>query len=252
MATWMGHLRAAEILLESYPDLDRAAFVYGSLAPDFGRPLGDNKFSPPKEVSHRIVGTWDKELVHDLAFYRDYMLDLRIENGNERYSFLVGYFFHLVMDGLWSAWIGQACKRDFAEMLEEMGEEAWWEMKDDWYGLDVQYARDNKDSLFWTVVMDFEDLPLYLDFQDKQAVDDQVRRIQKLNSDPPQDLAERNEFPYLSAATMERYISDSVAFLLEYWQLLQDGVPEGTDSFRELFPAERFVPYEAPLGEGSK
>jgi len=249
MATWMGHLRAAEKLLEYYPDLDPAAFAYGSLAPDFGRPLGDNKFSPPKEISHRIVGTWDKELVHDLAFYRDYMLDLKMEDGKERYSFLVGYFFHLVMDGLWSAWIGRACKRDFAAMLAEMGDKAWWEMKDDWYGLDVQYARANQDSLFWTVVMDFKDLPLFLDFQDKPAVDEQVKRIQKFNSDPPVELAERVDFPYLNADTMARYIEDSVIFLLEYWALLQEGIPDGVDSFRELFPEERFTPYEGPLGD---
>ena len=251
MATWIGHLRITDELLPHFPQLDRAMFAYGSLAPDFGKPLEDGyTFSPSKEVSHYTIQPGDRTIVQDLIFYWEFLVDGEVRADKTRYSFLLGYFFHLVCDGLWGAWIGQACKRDFAAMIEEMGEEAWWEMKDDWYGLDVQYARDHRDSIFWTEVMKMKALPLFLDYQDQEAVDDQVRRIQKLNSDPPTGLVEREAFPYLSAATMDRYISDSVQFLLEYWQLIKAGdIPEEAKSFMEIFPVERFMPYDPPLGE---
>jgi len=250
MATWIGHIRVAEQLLPHLPELDPAMFAYGNLAPDFGKPLDDGSFYPSKAVSHKMIRVGGRSQFQDLAFYREHLADESVREDNPRFSFLMGYFFHLVCDGLWGSWIGQACKRDFWAMIEEMGEEAWWAMKDDWYGLDVQYADAHRDSLFWTEVMKMEDLPLYLDYQDAEAVRDQVLRIQKLNSDPPTELAERSEFPYLSEATMQRYIEDSVQFLLEYFQMIMDqGIPEGVDSFQELFPPERLAPYEAPLGE---
>ena len=106
MATWMGHIRAAERLLEHFPELDQAAFLYGSLAPDFGRPLDEYKFSPPKEISHYTIRPEDRTIVQDLIFYREYLDQEGIDEDLPRYSFLLGYFFHLVLDGLWGAWIG--------------------------------------------------------------------------------------------------------------------------------------------------
>lgn len=250
MATWIGHLRIAEKLLPHFPELDRAMFAYGSLAPDFGRPLDDYQFSPTKEISHYMIRPADRQVFQDLIFYQDHLADPLAKADPPRYSFLLGYFFHLVCDNLWGDWIGQACKRDFSDMLEEMGDEAWWAMKDDWYGLDVQYAQANRDSIFWTEVMGMEDLPLYLAFQDQEAVVDQIKRIQKLNSDPPAELAERDRFPYLSTATMGRYIDESASFLLEYWQLIQEGdLPAEAVCIRDVFPGSRFAPYPSPLGE---
>jgi hypothetical protein len=253
MATWIGHIRVAEALLPHFPGLDPTTFTYGSLAPDFGKPLEDDSFYPSKEVSHWMIRPGDRSIFQDLKFYREYLMGDQVQEDNARYSFLLGYFFHLVLDGLWGCWIGQACKRDFGDMIEGMGDEAWWKMKEDWYGLDVQYAQGNRDSLFWREVMKMKDLPLYLEFQDQEVVTDQVQRIQKLNSSPPDYLAERKEFPYLSKATMDRYISDSVAFILEYYRMIQeDGIPAGVESFMELFPGERLAPYQGPLGDGSR
>lgn len=251
MATWIGHLRIAEKLLPHFPELDEAMFIYGSLAPDFGKPLEDGyTFYPPKEVSHYLIKPADRTIVNDLIFYREYLKGEKVREDHSRYSFLLGYFFHLVCDGLWGVWIGQACERDYAAMIEEMGDEAWWEMKDDWYGLDVQYAQDHLDSIFWTVLMKMDEPPLFLEYQDREAVGDQIKRIQKFNSDPPKELAERKAFPYLSPTTMERFIVESVAFILEYYRkLIDEGVPEGVDSYQDCFPAERFLPYDPPLGE---
>jgi hypothetical protein len=250
MATWIGHLRIAEKLLPHFPELDPASFAYGSLAPDFGKPLEDGSFFPSKAVSHLVIEIDHRSKIQDLVFYREHLADPAVREDPLRFSFTLGYFIHLVCDGLWGSWIGQACKRDYKDMIAELGVEAWWTMKDDWYGLDVQFAAENPESLFWTVVMGLDDLPLYLEHQDQETVGDQIRRIQKFNANPPQELLERKEFPYLSAATMERFIKEAVQFLLEYYQMIRDErVPEGADSFQDCFPAERFVPYEAPLGE---
>ena len=250
MATWMVHLRVAEKLLPHFPDLDPGQFAYGCLAPDFGKPLDDGNFYPPKEISHYYSRVDDRSEFEDLRFYREYLLQGQVKHENPRFSFLLGYFFHLVMDGLWGAWIGQAAKRDRAKMIEEMGEKAWWEMKDDWYGLDVQYAQHNRSSIFWTLIMPLEDLPLYLDFQDSDAVQDQMERIRDLNSDPPPELSGRRVFFYLSKSTMDKYVEDAAQFILEYYQwIIEKGIPEGANTYRDLFPLERFTPYPVPLGD---
>ena len=250
MATWLGHLRVAEKLLPHFPELDPGQYAYGNLAPDFGKILEHGSFFPTKQVTHFMIEVDDQSVFLDLSFYRKYLLDDMAKHDIPRYSFLLGYFFHLTMDGLWSRWIGRACKRDYKEMIEKMGEEAWWTMKDDWYGIDVQYAQENRQGLFWNQVMYLKDLPLYLDFQEKYAVRDQMKRIQKLYSDPPAELVKRAVFPYLKKTTMQKYVDESTDFLLEYYQLItNEGIPDGCETFLDLFPPERFLPYPPPLGE---
>jgi hypothetical protein len=103
MATWITHLRLAENLLGMIDGLDVHSFALGNIAPDSGIP--DEKwenFTPPKKVSHFIVPTEDDAWrIADLEFYRGYFLpELWDGDGSQRYSFLLGYYFHLVTDNL--------------------------------------------------------------------------------------------------------------------------------------------------------
>ena len=53
MATWLAHLRVAELILEEFhfPEED---FLVGNIAPDCGEPVPGG-FDPPKEVTHWTV-----------------------------------------------------------------------------------------------------------------------------------------------------------------------------------------------------
>ena len=54
MASWMIHLRVADLLLDRVPD--KTAFVVGNIAPDSGVPSADwSQYFPPKSVSHYKV-----------------------------------------------------------------------------------------------------------------------------------------------------------------------------------------------------
>jgi len=116
MATWIVHLRLAENLLEWIDGLDQACFALGSIAPDSGIP--DEKrenFDPPPEVTHFRK---DPERTHpyaDLEFYRRYLEPLNPRKEDpKRYAFLLGYFFHLITDNLWSTEIGGPAQERFA------------------------------------------------------------------------------------------------------------------------------------------
>lgn len=185
-----------------------------------------------------------------MLFYREFLSDLSPRIDRPRYSFLFGYFLHLTVDGLWHELITQACRREYRAMIAEKGNSAWWLMKDDWYGLDVQYVLDHPDSLFWEQVMPFEDYRAILPFQDEEALADQMGFIKGFYSNPPLDLIERDYYPYLSPGTMDRFVADSTSFCLRILKTLHSkGIPGSRNSTLGLLPAQELTPYPPPLGE---
>lgn len=103
MGTWIAHLHIADKLLAVLPGLDEAAFACGSLAPDSGVPNANRSaFDPPKEVTHFLKPGEAEDHIKDLEFYRAYLADLALYADPVRHSFLLGYFFHLLCDNLWS------------------------------------------------------------------------------------------------------------------------------------------------------
>lgn len=251
MATWIGHLRVADNLLDHIPGLDPRNFAYGSLAPDCGKKAEDgNGFVPPKSVTHLVVYKDKHPFFGDLLFYRKYLSDIKKESDPEKYSFLLAYFIHLAIDGIWFELVAEASRRDYQQLIKDNGDEAWWTMKDDWYGLDVQYATTNPKSLFWREVMPMESYPIYLNFQEEDVVREQIEFIKIFNSDPPTDLLERDHFPYLKNATMDRFVQDATTLVIKILEDI-DTNPKtlSFDCSMNLLPVELLHPYDAPLGD---
>ncbi|MCJ7825189.1 MAG: hypothetical protein MUP44_09840 [Anaerolineales bacterium] len=251
MATWMAHLRIAENLLGSNPNLDSKYFAYGSLAPDCGRRADDGSgFVPPKEVSHCVLQEGEHPIFQDLVFYRKYLPDLTQTDDLERFSFLLAYFVHLTVDGLWYELIAEASRRDFKELIAEKGDEAWWIMKDDWYGLDVHHAIDDQSSLFWREIVPLDEFPSFLPFQEERALKAQIEFIQGFYSHPPLDLIERNHFPYLNQTTMDRFVSEATVLVqLVLKDVEAATIPLKADCSLDLLPKKSLLPYDAPLGD---
>jgi hypothetical protein len=134
MATWIGHLRIAEKLTNELSELDETAFTLGNLGPDSGKPNADwSQFDPPKEVSHFTDAGMGEDKIKDLEFYRRYLVNLSPTDDPARYSYLLGYFFHLLCDNLWSRRVRHTSKNQFAEQYIEQGKEFIWALKQDWY-----------------------------------------------------------------------------------------------------------------------
>ena len=132
MGTWIGHLRIAEHLLAELPGLAEEAFSCGNLSPDSGVPNEDwSAFDPPKEVTHFLRPGEDEGRIQDLRFYHTYLAELPPDREPARYSFLLGYFFHLLCDNLWALRVGRRFKQDYAALFAERGSAAWWELKTD-------------------------------------------------------------------------------------------------------------------------
>lgn len=217
MGTWISHFRVAELLLERLPHLDVQQFVIGNVAPDSGRPNHDwTAFDPPKSVTHFLQAGEDEGRIRDLTFYREFVQPLR-EGEFSSYSFMLGYFTHLVTDNLWMHLIGQSTHQTFASEFSQDKAATWSRVKDDWYGLDHKYLRDHPENAFVRWVVGAPNPPSPFAFLPSDALAYRLDDLREFYGGSGECVLDR-EYPYLSEASMNRAVQDcarAVATLLE-------------------------------------
>ena len=252
MGTWISHLRIAEILLTTIPGLDETAFTFGSLAPDSGIPNADwTVFDPPKAVSHFIPEGGTEKSICDLAFYREYLQNCSRQSDPTRYSFLLGYFFHLVSDKLWTVRVDPVFRVSYPDLFaSHTVNEAIDIIKDDMYGLDQRYVRNNKECLFWRVFLNSPTPKSSLDFVRQEALEHQMNHIRDFYAHPSSDWVLDRPFPYFNEAAMTRYVDETAASLAKLARLLSAmPLPEGLSSSITLLTSEETSVFFAPLGD---
>ena len=227
MATWIVHLRLAENLLDLIDGLDVQQFAIGNVAPDSGIP--DEKwetFDPPGEVTHFHRPGDDLRRCADLDFYRRYLVSVDpVDESGKRFSFLLGYFFHLVTDNLWRERVFLPTRGRFAEEFES-DPRFIWEVKRDWYGLDLEYVRNNSASLFWRVFLDSQYDQEYLDFLPGEAIrqsNDYIKGFYQRTDEEMEQRYGRRPCAYLSEAEMDRFVGEATARLFQIYEYLWQG-----------------------------
>jgi hypothetical protein len=235
LATWIAHLRLAENLLERLPGLDAAQFALGNIAPDSGIPDEKwEKFDPPVTVTHFQNPDSDFKGNHDLDFFRLYLAETAPQDSG-RFSFRLGYFFHLATDNLWSQMVGQPTKARFHEQFAA-NPKFIWEVKEDWYGLDFIYIRDHPQSLFWRVFLDAQPDGFDLDFLPKHALEHQLKHIKIFyqRQDDEIQAAYKRPYTYLSQAEVDFFIAESTDRLFRIYHTLWPTPPDLTGKFSAL------------------
>jgi len=224
MATWIAHLRIAEILYEAFNIIDPNYFSIGSLAPDYDIPdnIRSSVPSVPRDSHFRISdeGNWG---VADLEFYRRYIGSIgKLSEDSLRLSFLLGYAFHLVTDNVWDKQVFQPIRARFQERFES-DPNFIWEVKRDWYGIDFDYVHTNTDAGCWQVFLKCQYDHDYLDFMPQKAVQENLERIRDFyhNKD---NVLERwiGNSPniYLSVSDMDGFVEDTGKQLIRIYQFL--------------------------------
>ena len=243
MATWITHLRLAENLLALLPGLDPAAFAMGNLGPDSGVPdAAWETFDPPSAVTHfwppsyasqRLDPKAGPSLIRcaDLDFYRQYLAPLpRPPDDAELFSFRLGYFFHLVTDNLWHSEVGRpTVERHADRFAADKG--FIWEVKRDWYALDLAYVQEHPEHVFWTAFMPSSYDRDYLPFLPGAAVRHSQAYIKDFYQRSDAAMRKRLEHPpfrYFSAPQWEAFLTLATQRLDEvYHRLWVDGADAG-------------------------
>ena len=211
MATWIVHLRVAKNLLEMLDGLNTELFLIGNLGPDLNIQAEDwESFNPPGDVTHFRTSSEDKYWSSDLEFYNQYLSNLEwLGKDPQRFSFLLGYFFHLLTDNLWHLQVGSPTEARYAEQFAA-DPDFIWEVKRDWYGLDFIYLRDHPDADFWIPFVDSEYNQDYLDFFPPETIQEKLSYIKSFyqRQDEKINAFIERDFIYLSEETMNTFIAE--------------------------------------------
>jgi len=229
MASWMVHLRIADNLLNLIEGLEPVYFAIGNVATDSGIPDENwENFDPPPELLHFQKSNADLWHLADLDFYRQHLLPYKgkfIEP--DRFAFLLGYFFHLVIDNLWRENIDNPTRKRFASEFEA-DKDFIWQVKRDWYGLDFEYVRSQPDSIFWRIFVDCEYAKDYLEFLPREAVQLRLEYIKELYQRTDEKIEEwyvNRPKLYLNKKEMDDFIDVTTAILQRIYKILWvDGV----------------------------
>src|SRR6266540_5060921 len=260
MATWIAHLRIAENLLDLIPNLNAAQFAIGNIAPDSGIPDEKwEKFDPPPQVTHFKRSASVHKDIADLDFYRKYLANVSPQD-TLRFSFRLGYFFHLITDNLWTVKVGKPTQDRYPDQFAS-DKNFIWEVKKDWYGLDQIYVRSHPNCLFWRVFLNaqpFDDAPwpdrsltlarqpvlddspggqvqdrqggsesADLDFLPLQALSRQLAHIKSFYQRHDTEIDEMcaRPFVYLSATEMDSFVLEATDQLKKIYKALWPNPP---------------------------
>lgn len=197
MATWITHLMVADSVLQKLPWLDRRGFCVGNIAPDCNVENEDwTAFTPSREITHWMSG--DKKIGSDADRYLNEYVLKRIDeiSSNEEYSFLLGYYSHLVADAEFQKMIRDpervtnVWKRIDADpeiSVRAQGMAKNWDSvkiiipkKDRFreiYSIEGEYLRQNPLSGYITEILPLKEFPDYIDYLPHGAI---VRKIPKM------------------------------------------------------------------------
>ena len=225
MASWMVHLRLAEKLLHKIEGLDAEQFAIGNVAPDSGIALENGRFYPPKEISHYSERTDPPSLYHhrEICFYRDYLVEVD-QSDSKRYSFLLGYLFHLITDNLWIIDIWRPTKDKF---FEGRSPSADWvqEIKADWVGQDFLYLQQHPNAFFYKPFLNFDYPESLFDLMPQENIQLALQRIKdfyQVDANSFQQQVDR-DYVYLNQREGDLFVEDTTDLLYDLYEMVWGG-----------------------------
>ena len=213
MASWMVHLRIADILLDRIPDLCPTEFIVGNIAPDSGVPNEDwSVFTPSTTISHFRTPSHKKADPSHFA-HKYFTSQLRRAYTSEEHAFYLGYLVHLMTDVAWSNNILYPAKIRFADEWAADSNGCIWRMKEDWYDLDFMYLRDHPQFRAFQIYQNavgFENR--FMEEFSRDAFDNRRQYITGFYREAKENLD--RHYPYLTKEEMDRFVAQSSAEIL--------------------------------------
>lgn len=236
MASWIVHLRVAEKLASQIPILNETMFAIGCIAPDAGVCEEDGEtITPPPAASHYIQADTIRDPGNltgepwrgDLVFYREYLQPLRaLPLNQDRFSFLLGYFFHLLVDNYWTLKIAWPLHERFQQQFKNHEINMWEEVQKNWFGLDRLYLSTHTDSIYYRSIQHCAYNRDDLDFMPAQVIQQRIEYIQKEYWEKAPEIT-LGPFLFLKPEELDQFVEETAALCMTVVQLLW---LEGQDS----------------------
>lgn len=231
MATWVTHLMVADGVLDKVSGLDRHGFCVGNIAPDCNVENEDwTEFTPPRAVTHWMSG--ERKAASDCGrFYDKYIQNRRQDiRTEEEYSFLLGYYAHLITDAEFQRYIRDEKRvaaawkriREHPVLSERSAgmPENWDSVKrligneerlKDIYLIEAEYLEQHPQSGYFTEILNLQSFPDYIDYLPAGAI---VRKIGVMGCLPGKEVS---KFPYIGMTREEygRYVERAVQLVVE-------------------------------------
>lgn len=199
MATWLSHFRVADNILRRFK-FSKVDFLWGNIAPDCGVPAKSGGFNPPKEVTHLAEGS--KSRCDYSRFYRE-MIDGR-DYDTKTYSFLMGYYTHLMADVLWSRLINNPCKEKNSELYKSDRDEYYRRVKPEWYANDHLFISRNPNEWYLKELYSVDKYPVTcIPYYGVDYVERQLHHIRDYYMNPPQYST---DFHYLTPQMTDEWV----------------------------------------------
>lgn len=212
MASWMIHLRVADLLLDRIPDLDETAFVMGNIAPDSGTVSPDwSQYFPPKSVSHFKLESGEYDLPR---FLGEYLTPELIRSYSRRaYSFFLGYYVHLLTDVKWAEKVYVPSRDKHLEATFRRDRTALiWALKKDWYDLDFRYLEEHPDFRAFRIYEEAVGFPNDLmDIFAPDAFEDRRHYVCSYYRGEHGELY--RDYPWLTLAEADSFVAETSAYI---------------------------------------
>ena len=215
MASWMVHLRVAQMVLERFSALCPREFIVGNIAPDSGVPNADwSAFSPSADVSHfKVRDGRGRMAVAPHRFADKYLTAQKYAAYDARQrSFYLGYWCHLMTDVLWVRDIVEPSRAADADAYAADPTAAVWKWKKDWYDLDFLYLREHPDFAAFALyerATDFENV--YMDEFSPDAFANRCAYITAFYHDENEHGVLDRDYPYLTRERMDAFVESAAA-----------------------------------------
>lgn len=208
MATWLVHIRIADMLLNKFR-LPRHDFLAGNIAPDCSFPDGNGGFDPPAAVTH-----WTKTGKKgdcDYAAFAEKMLPLA-RNEGER-ALLLGCYSHLITDCLWVRDIVNPAKLRFPELYQTRQNEFYRLAKADWYDNDAAFLAANPD---YPALLELAEIRGYdssvFPYYGRDNIQIQIEYILGFYRSKSYD---GREFVYITTAQVDEFVLNAAGYIGE-------------------------------------
>lgn len=252
MASWMVHFRIADIIMDELTELNSKSYLVGNIGPDCGEANEDwSVFTPSSEITHWAPGgkkeKCDYNLFYELIVYpqMNVVNELRklnkyqcnckshcgtdqsnsYESGNQqnfkddfskendRLSFYIGYYIHLLTDVLWVKKIANRIHEKWSDKFQE-DPNFIWEVKNDWYDLDHLFLKKNPNFRSFQLFREIQSLNnIYLDYYSNDAFTKQISYITGFYSEEHNNLV--REYTYLAEDEMDNFVQEATKRIIE-------------------------------------